>query len=310
MWRTVVTHQTPFADFAVQDYAGNAGWSLRFGDGAFGRPPEDGAVLEVRYFTGPGSAANLAPDSVTNLTPPPGAAPGAPPGALFGYAAAATNPLPIASGTDEESAATLRINAPEAFRALPLRAVRAEDYGAIVERLDWVQRANSTTRWTGSWSTDFVAADPRGGFELTLDQRGGVAHVVDCVRQATRDARPIDPNYLDIDLRIEICVSRDAYPGEVAPLVETALAAPGFFGPDNFTFGQALRRSALEAAVQAVPGVTGVDAISYRLRGRQDWQSFSASEIAAGPGQIIRLENDPVHPGRGSLSVSAHGGAG
>ena len=40
MWRPVVVHQTPFEDVVFQDYAGDNGWSLRFGDGAFGRPPE------------------------------------------------------------------------------------------------------------------------------------------------------------------------------------------------------------------------------------------------------------------------------
>ena len=76
MWRTVVTHQTPFEDVVFQDYAGDDGWSLRFGDGAFGRPPEDGTILEVRYFSAEGTGANLSPDSVTHLNPPPDAPPG------------------------------------------------------------------------------------------------------------------------------------------------------------------------------------------------------------------------------------------
>ena len=32
------------------------------------------------------------------------------------------------------------------------RAVRPEDYSQIIERMPFVQRASSTTRWTGSWS--------------------------------------------------------------------------------------------------------------------------------------------------------------
>jgi hypothetical protein len=305
MWRPVITHQTPFEDVIFADYAGNEGWTIRFGGGDFGRPPEDGSVLEVRYFTAPGTAANLPPDSLTNLEPPPGAAPGA----RFAYASAATNPLTITSGTDEEAPATIRINAPDAYRALPLRAVRPEDYSAIVERLDWVQRANSTTRWTGSWSTDFVAADPKGGFELTDDQRGELSRIVECIRQTTRDARVVDADYLDIDIEIAICVSRNAYPGEVVPRVEKALSPPGFFGADNFTFGQPLRRSALEAAVQGVPGVTGVEEIRLRVRRRRDWETFDLPELTVEPWQIIRLENDPLHPGRGSLHVTAEGGA-
>jgi hypothetical protein len=305
MWRPVVTHQTPSEDVVFQDYASNDGWSIRFGDGAFGRPPQEGTILEVRYFTAAGTSANLAPESVTHLAPPPGA----PPGALFVYARAATNPLPITTGGDEEAPADIRINAPDAWRALPLRAVRPEDYSAIVERLDWVQRANSVTAWTGSWSTDFVAADPLGGVEYSPAERAELEHVVECVRLATRDARVADPDYLDIDLAVEVCVEAGAYAGEVVPRVIGALAPPGFFAPNNFTFGQPLRRSALEAAIQGVPGVKGVEEIRIRVRRRREWTAFDQPELAVGPRQIIRVQNDPLFPSRGSVSVAAHGGA-
>ncbi len=305
LWREVVTHQTPFEDVVFQDYAGNEGWSLRFGDGAFGRPPEDGTVMEVRYFTAPGSAANLSPDSVIHLSPPPEA----PPGALFSYASAVTNPLTITSGSDEETAESIRISAPEYFRARPRRAVRPEDFSSILGQLDWVQRANATVRWTGSWSTYFIAADPLNGFALTPEQRQDLALEIECIRQVTRDARAADPEYLDIDLEVEVCASRDAYPGEVAERVTKALAAPGFFAPNNFTFGQPLRRSALESAVQCVPGVKGVEEIRLRVRRRLDWQDFTQPELSVEPWQIVRLQNDPQYPGRGSLTVKAHGGA-
>jgi len=305
IWRAVVTHQTPFEDVVFQDYAGDDGWTLRFGAGDFGRPPADGGVFAVSYFTAPGSAANLAPDSITHLAPPPNA----PPGPLFGYAAAVTNPLAITSGGDEAAPETIRVDAPEAFRALPLRAVRPEDYGAIVERLPWVQRANAVTRWTGSWSSDFVAADPLGGVTLARDERDELEDIVDCIRQATRDVRVVEADYMDIDLEIEVCVLPTAYPREVELRIVEALAPPGFFSPDNFTFGQPLRRSALEAAVQNVPGVMGVEAIRMRVRRRRDWLAFTQPALTVEPRQIIRLQNDPLFPGRGSVRVSAHGGA-
>ncbi|MGZ8281601.1 MAG: hypothetical protein ACXWUN_01470 [Allosphingosinicella sp.] len=305
MWRPVVVHQTPFADFTFQDYAGDAGWSVRFGDGDFGRPPEDGAVIEAVYFTAARNEANLPPDSVNMLEPPPDA----PPGLELVYASGATNPLAIASGVREESPADIRINAPEAWRAWPLRAVRPEDYSTIVERLDWVQRASSVTAWTGSWSTDFVAADPLGGVGYTADERDELEHVVDCIRLAGRDARVADPDYLDIDLDVSVCVSADSYPGEVVPRILRRLAPPGFFDPDNFTFGQPLRRSALEAHIQATPGVKGVDEIRLRVRRRTEWETFDAPELSVAAGQIIRLQNDPVLPSRGSLRVTGHGGA-
>lgn len=306
LWREVVTHQTPFEDVVFQDYAGNDGWSLRFGEGAFGRPPERGTIFEVKYFTAPGIDANLALDSVKHLTSPPLASPGA----VLSYAAAATNPLPIDSGMNEELPESIRINAPEAFRARPLRAVRPEDFNEIITRLDWVQQANATPRWTGSWMSDHVAADPFDGVVLLEAQRTELTDIMDCIRQVTRDVRLEDPDYLDIDLYVKVCVRDGAYPGQVSPLVVKALAPPGYFDPDNFTFGQPLRRSALEAAIQSVPGVKGVDKIKLRVRRRYDWQTFTEPELTAAPRQIIRLQNDPLYPGRGSLTVEAHGGAG
>jgi len=55
-----------------EDYATGAGFTLRFGDGAFGRSPPDGTFFEVIYRTGPAPGAsladaNLAADSVTVL---------------------------------------------------------------------------------------------------------------------------------------------------------------------------------------------------------------------------------------------------
>lgn len=306
MWRKVVTYQTPTAgDIEFQDYAGDEGWTIRFGDGAFGRPPEDGTVLEAVYFSAPGSAANLSPTSVIHLNAPANAAPGL----LFDYAEAVTNPLQITSGSDEEAAENIRINAPEAYRALPLRAVRPEDFSDILERIDWVQRANATVRWTGSWASYFIAADPTGGFALSNTQLQQLDAEIDCIRQATRDARAAEPDYVDIDLQVEICASIDSYPGEVAERVTRALATPGYFNPDNFTFGQSLSRSGLEAAIQCVPGVKGVEKIRLRERTKRDWHDFAESELMVEPWQIVRLQNDPRFPGRGSLSITAHGGA-
>jgi len=306
MWRKVVTYQTPTSgDIEFQDYASDAGWTIRFGDGVFGRPPEDGSVLEARYFSAPGSAANISPDSVTHLTAPANALPGL----LFDYAEAVTNPLQITSGSDEETPENIRINAPEAYRALPLRAVRPEDYSDILQRIDWVQRANATVRWTGSWASYFIAADPIGGFNLSDAQRSQLGDEVDCIRQATRDAREADPDYVDIDLKVVICAKADSYPGEVAERVTRALAAPGFFAPDNFTFGQPLSRSGLEAAIQFVSGVKGVEKIRLRERTTRDWHDFTEPELVIEPWQIVRLQNDPKYPGRGSLSITAHGGA-
>ena len=74
---------------------------------------------------------------------------------------------------------------------------------------------------------------------------------------------------------VSVCVKPDAYPGDVAELVTDALKAPGFFDPSNFTFGQPLSRSALEAAIQCVVGVRAVEELTIRRRRRPGWHPFT-----------------------------------
>jgi hypothetical protein len=303
-WREVQKWRLPFGELNHLDYAADEGWTVRFGDGAFGRSPETGDIVQIIYDTGPGTQANLPAGAVSALADPSG---GGIPG--LDFASAVVNPLPIENGRDEESAESIRIRAPEAYRARPRRAVRPEDYSQIIERMDWVQRANSVTRHTGSWPTDFVSADPLNGFATTPDEDRQLAIEVDCIRQAARDARILPADYIDIDLVVNVCVKPDAYRGEVAERVTKELAAPGFFDPANFTFGQPLSRSALEAAIQCVEGVRAVEDIQLRRKRRPGWHPFTEPELTVGHGQIIRLQNDPDRPSRGTLRVETNGGA-
>jgi len=304
MWRTIVTHQLPFGEIEFQDYASNSGWTVRFASGGFGRGPRDGTILRAEFRTDPGVAANIASETLS-LDPPEGET--VPP-AVAALVDSATNPLPFGNARAEEEPALVRLNAPEFYRSEPRRAVRPEDYSAIIERMDFVQRANSVTRWTGSWSTDFVAVDPLDSIALAGEQQVAVEAEIECVRLATRDARRVDADYLDIDIEIIVCVAADAYAAEVVEAIGEAIAAPGFFDPDNFTFGTPLSRSALEAAVQAVPGVRFVDSIDIRIPGLGDWRPFSEPELIAGPSQIIRLQNDPDRAAMGLLRIKSHGG--
>jgi hypothetical protein len=298
MWRTVERHQLPFGELLFDDYAADSGWTLRFGSGDFGRAPVDGAIVRVTYRTDPGVIANI-PSFALGIMPPAGVAVDPGVAALIDDV---SNPLPFVNAAGEESIATVKTSAPEAFRLNLRRAVRPEDYQAILARLPFVQRANAVTRWTGSWSTDFVAVDPTASIALTPGQEEIVERELDCIRLATRDVRRVDADYLDIDIDISICVAADAYAGEVTEAVEIALRRD-FFAPDRFTFGTPLIRSALEAAVQAVPGVRFVDAIRVRVHGIGDWRSFSEDELLPADDQIIRLQDDPDRAAMGILTI-------
>lgn len=305
-WRRVIGFRRIGEVIEHHDYASGAGVTIRFGDGEFGKIPASGDVFQVRYRTGPGTSANLPADTVTNLINPLDPAQADLAALLDG----ATNPLPIGNGVDPEDVESAKQAAPEAFRAITFRAVRPEDYEEIAERLPWVQRAGARFRWTGSWLSTFVTPDPLGSFELSPERRTELEGLMGCVRQAGREVFVADPRFVNIDLKIDICVEPQAYPGQVKEAVYKALTGPmdiygpkPFFHPDNFTFGTPLRRSALEAAVQDVPGVLGVESIQIRARGITDWRDFEELTFTVHHEQVIRLENDPRFPERGSLRI-------
>lgn len=305
-WRSIISFRRIGEVIPHRDYASGSGYTIRFGDGEFGRIPADDTVFRARYRSGPGTKANLPADTITNLTNPvdPNQED------LASILEAVTNPLPVTNAIDPESAEVIKQLAPEAFRAVTYRAVRPEDYAEIAERLPWVQRAGARFRWTGSWLSTFVTADPAGAFELSSERRTELINLMDCVRQAGREVFVRNPRYVNLDLKIRICIQPFAYPGQVKARVLEALlgrkgARPtqGFFHPDNFTFGTPLQRSQLEAIIQAVPGVLSVEKMRIRARGIIVWQDFEDLSFSVAQNQIIRLQNDQRFPERGSVRI-------
>jgi hypothetical protein len=123
-----------------------------------------------------------------------------------------------------------------------------------------------------------------------------------------------DPDYVSIDLIVELCVQASAFAAGVRQAVTQVLsptgaaAAAAFFAVSRFVFGQPLQRSALEAAIQAVPGVAGVTCIEYRLRDRTAGFAEMGDVVTVGANQIIRCDNDPSRPNNGALAVIVRGG--
>lgn len=288
----------------MQDYDGDAGDTLRFGDGVFGAIPDPGAVFEVSYRAGGGALGNVAADSITKVDP-----------AAAALVLSVTNPFAAAGGADEEPDGQAQRLAPQAFRTKQFRAVRPEDYQAAAETLPWVQRAGATFRWTGSWLTVFTTPDPLGSEELPVDQHRQLIELLNRYRLAGYESYVPTPRYVSLDLQITVCAQPDAFRSGVQAALLVALSASrladgttGFFHVDHFTFGTPLERSALEAAIQSVHGMAGVLSIQYRRRDRLPDYIEMPDTVTVGVDEIIRLDNDPSRPERGSLRISVEGG--
>jgi hypothetical protein len=302
-WQRVVGYQRIGKEIEHRDYAFNNGATIRFGDDEFGKLPDDDSVFHVRYRLGGGRSSNVSSGSINAFK------------SGLSFSATVTNPLPALNGVDPETPVELRQVVADAFRAVTYRAVRPEDYAEAAERLPWVQKAGAAFRWTGSWLTAFVTVDPKGKVVLEPKERKELQDQMDRFRQAGREVYVSDPEYANIDLEIEICIDASSYSAEVKERVMEALMGKkglwpkeGYFSPDRFTFGTWLERSSLEAAIQEVPGIKAVEEIRFRRRGWFGWRNFKEYSYDPGKNVIIRIENDPLHPERGTFKLYTHGG--
>ncbi len=309
-WRRVASYRrvdengTP-QQFFHFDYAGGRGTTVRFGNGQFGQVPNRGSDFRAVYRLGSGRADNVAADSLSELDT-----------AAFPFATAVTNPFGVEDAVEPETLDEARHFAPDAFRAETFRAVRAEDYIAAVNKLDWVQRAGAQFRWTGSWLTVFATPDPKKSFATTAEQRRDLERQLDRYRLAGREAHGMAPRFVNLDLEIHVCVAPASYIGEVKNAILKALFGrrgirlePGFFSPDRWTFGDSLERARLEAVIQSVPGVRAVEQIYIRRRGWFAQRLFNELVYRVAANEIIRVENNFELPERGAVRLELEGGA-
>jgi hypothetical protein len=177
-----------------------------------------------------------------------------------------------------------------------------------------VKRAGTVFRWTGSWLTTMTTPEPVASEQIQIDDRIALINLLNRYRMAGAESYVPDPDYVSIDLVVELCALANAFAAQVKQAVTAAVspigagAARAFFAISRFVFGQPLQRSALEAAIQAIPGVAGVTCINYRRRDLTTSFSEMGDVVTVGASQIIRCDNDPSRPNNGSLAVIVRGG--
>ncbi len=137
---------------------------LRFGDDTNGLRPESGTVFTANYRIGNGTAGNVGANSLVFFAGDP-------------RIARCTNPLPATGGSDPETNDQIRRRAPQAFMTQE-RAITMADYEAVAERNSLVENAVATLRWTGSWYTVFISAEPKGAGNLTASLSQAIAQTV------------------------------------------------------------------------------------------------------------------------------------
>lgn len=303
--RRDLLRSSPFSREFVVETAIDGRLALRFGDGVEGYVPSAGTRLVPSGRFGFGPEGNVGPGAIAHLVVPD---------ALEGAVITVDNPLSARGGTAPESATQIRIAAPEAFRT-QLRAVTAADYAAAAMRHPQVSNAVAVARWTGAWQTILVYVDRKEGRPVDERFRKALLAHLEGFRLMGFDVaiRGVRPAPLLVELLV--CVEPGQLRSEVAIRVRDALrpagaadGSPGFFHPDNFTFGAPLYLSALVAAVMAVDGVQSVQPLKFQRMDRPAGSELALGVIRPGALEALQLSDDPSFPEQGRLGLSMGGG--
>ncbi|MFP3556879.1 putative baseplate assembly protein [Paraburkholderia sp. SIMBA_049] len=275
--------------------------TLRFGDGTNGMRPATTTAFSASYRVGSGSAGNVGAESLINCAADP---------RVLGC----VNPLPAGGGIDAESSEQIRRRAPQAFLTQE-RAVTMCDYATLAESDPRIEDAAAIPRWTGSWSTVFITVEPSGGGVPGGTLRHGVARKVDAFRLAGQDFELEGPDYVPLDIELTVCVDPDYVQRDVQKALLEALGSgtlpdgqPAFFAPGRFKLGQTVYLSPIYTAARAVAGVQSVSATVFQPQGVQTSVWLHRAEIALGPFQAARMDNDPSLPDHGRLRLVMRGG--
>ena len=274
---------------------------LRFGDNINGMFPASGTVFTASVRIGNGTAGNVGAESLVFLAADP-------------RIQSCTNPIAATGGVDPETNDQICRRAPQAFLTQE-RAITMTDYATVTEANTQVEDAAATLRWTGSWYTVFIAAEPQGGANLTKALRKSLTQYVNRYRLAGQDIKIEGPDYVSLEIALTVCVDPEYFQSYVEQSILQVLVTgpqfngqPALFAPGNFELGQTVYLSPIYAAVRTVAGVQTVTAAVFQPQGIATSIYLQNGEIPMGPFQVARLDNDPSLPANGQLTLNMLGG--
>jgi predicted phage baseplate assembly protein len=233
------------------------------------------------------------------------------------------NPLVAQGGTLPEPINEVKMFAPGAFRKKMERAIIPGDYATLAKQENpALQNAVAESRWTGSWYEMQVAVDHRDTEEVNEVLKDQVENSLYPFRRIGYDLKVIPAKYVPLDVTLEICVQ----PGYLRAHVKAALldrfsnhklanGQPGYFHPDNLSFGDSIALSKIVAVAQGTPGVASVDRLSILVKnqlfvwpGDTDPNTLEDPIIPLALLEIARVDNDPSFPENGTFKVDLRGG--
>jgi hypothetical protein len=169
---------------------GYSGYEIYFGDGTLGYQPSDSTQIRLTYIVASGTIANGAVNFTLTS-------------ALNGTTGSTSSVIATVSagGSDIESIASIKLNAPNQYGA-QLRAVVPQDYATL--SLQQFPEIQSCIAWDGSDSTppDYgsvvICAKPAVGDVLTTPQKTNISAYLKTKGIANTRVKFVDPTYIDL----------------------------------------------------------------------------------------------------------------
>jgi predicted phage baseplate assembly protein len=220
---------------------------VQFGDGVTGaRLPSGTGNVTATYRVGTGRPGMVGANRITLLTTRP-----------LGVRSV-TNPLGTDLAADPESTQDMRRGIPRTALTLD-RVVSLVDYAEAARSFAGIAKATARSVWEGEARVVRITVAAAGGLAVDKDTRQAL---VDSLATADPFQRLRVYSYTPVRLGVTAVVV--AAPGWDSEPVRTAIEATlrDTFSFDRRDFEQPLGAGAIEAAIQGVPGVLGVQSLT------------------------------------------------
>jgi hypothetical protein len=290
---------------------------MRFRTGALGLVPPAGSSVGARYQVGAGPAGNVGANVTTRLVRC-ASAPGVP--CVWqdvtdenGAVVAARNITPGTGGAAATPLDDVRRDAPQAYSAVPRRAVLISDLAPVAAAIPGVLRAAASRSWSGSWPVGVVACEPVTGpaSDGTAGLPAQIQPTLDAVRMAGTEVVATGATPVGILIALTVCLYPGADPDAARAAILASLRpgtpdAPGLFAPGSFPMGTSVYMSAVVAAVAALPAVDAVAVMEARRLSEPPGTLDTV--LVMGPDEVAVCDDDPDAPDRGRIVLRMAGG--
>lgn len=218
---------------------------ITFGSGSSGMiPPVYDNGISANYRVGGGSKGNVALDMITEIPEKPA------------IIIETFNIEQVQVGTDKEDVETAKLKAPLSLRTL-WRAVSLEDYENLLlqEYKDEIKRAKAIAEEDRCTISIYLLLNDH--VDLPLDLKEEFSNFLDGRKEIGYDINIYPPNYINLDLVVDITTSKAYYNEELKAIITSAIHND--YQEGTFDFGEEFLKSVFISNIMAIEGVRDVN---------------------------------------------------